>query len=97
MDSTLIAISYPLQGGTIKALVNLLNIDKKREEQRLISEEVYESFFEHLTSGIEVISGKRGRGYLGVSRNTIYEILSSYNSHFSCFRNCYNTMMRNIS
>ena len=54
-----------VQGGTIKALVNLLNIEKKSEEQRLLSEEVYESFFEHTTAGMDAISGMKAR-YFGV-------------------------------
>ena len=45
------------QGGTIKWLVNLLKIDKKKREEKLISEEVNDNVLEH---GIDVISGKKG-------------------------------------
>lgn len=55
------------QGGTIKFLVNLLDIDKKDESQRLIAEEVNDTVMEHLMAGIEIISGKRGSQYFGVS------------------------------
>ncbi len=56
-----------LKGGTIKFLVNLLDIDKKKDEQRLITDEVNETVIEHIMSGIDVISGKRGKQYLVVS------------------------------
>ena len=54
------------QGGTIKFLVNLLDIDKAKESQRLIAEEVHDTVAEHVMAGIEVISGKRGSQYFGV-------------------------------
>ena len=55
------------QGGTIKFLVNLLDIDKKKEEQKLISDEVNDTVIEHIMAGIDVISGKLGKQYLTVS------------------------------
>ena len=58
---------YFFQGGTIKFLVNLLDIDKAKDEQRMISEEVNDNVIEHLMAGIEIISGKRGSQYFGVS------------------------------
>ena len=58
--------SFILQGGTIKFLVNLLNIDKKKDEVRLISEEVNDTVIEHIMSGVDVISGKRGKQYFQV-------------------------------
>ncbi len=53
------------QGGTIKFLVNLLDIDKAKDSQRLIAEEVHDTVAEHVMAGIEVISGKRGSQYFG--------------------------------
>ena len=55
-----------LQGGTIKFLVNLLDIDKKKDERKTVSEEVNEGVFQHIMAGIEVISGKSGSKYFGV-------------------------------
>jgi hypothetical protein len=55
-----------MQGGTIKFLVNLLDIDRKGDDHRSISEEVNCTVVEHLIAGIEIISGNRGRHYLGV-------------------------------
>ena len=57
---------FCFQGGTIKFLVNLLNIEKKKEEQKLISEEVNDNVIDHIMSGIDLISGKRGKQYLQV-------------------------------
>ncbi len=46
--------------------MNLLDIDKAKESQRLIAEEVHDTVAEHVMAGIEVISGKRGSQYFGV-------------------------------
>ena len=46
---------------TIKPLVNLLNIEKKKDDQKLITEEVNDTVLEHIMSGVDVISGKRGK------------------------------------
>ena len=59
------------QGGTIKYLVDLLNIDKKKEEGNTISEEVNDNVMEHIMSGIDVISGKRGKQYFQVCTQII--------------------------
>ena len=59
------------QGGTIKYLVDLLNIDKKKEEGNSISEEVNDNIMEHIMSGIDVISGKRGKQYFQVCTQII--------------------------
>ncbi len=60
------------QGGTIKLLVNLLDIDRKKDDQRMISEEVNDTVLEHMMAGIEIISGKRGSLYIGVSSKDTY-------------------------
>ena len=52
-----------LQGGTIKFIVNFLNIDKKTDDNVTLSEEINKKVFEHVMAGIEVISGKRGHFY----------------------------------
>jgi len=45
-----------------------LDIDKAKASQRLIAEEVNDTVIDHLMAGIEVISGKRGSQYFGVSK-----------------------------
>ena len=52
---------------TIKFLVNLLRIDRKKDEQKRIAEEVNDNLIEHIMSGINLISGQKGRIYLHVS------------------------------
>lgn len=47
--------------------MNLLDIDKASDDQKKISEEVNDNVMEHLMAGIEIISGRRGSQYLGVS------------------------------
>ena len=54
---------------TIKPLVNLLNIEKKKDEQKLITEEVNDTVLDHIMSGVDVISGKRGKQYFQVSES----------------------------
>lgn len=69
VTTTLAVVMFTIffQGSTIKFLVNLLNIDKIKEgEQKLISEEVNDSVIEHIMSGVDVISGKRGKQYFQV-------------------------------
>ena len=64
-------LHFSNQGGTIKYLVDLLNIDKKKEEGNSISEEVNDNVMEHIMSGIDVISGKRGKQYFQVCTQII--------------------------
>ncbi|XP_071747760.1 sodium/hydrogen exchanger 1 isoform X2 [Lepeophtheirus salmonis] len=64
VTTTLAVVTFTIfiQGGTIKALVNLLNIDKRKEDtKRLLSEEVNTSIMENIMAGIEIISGKHGQ------------------------------------
>ena len=55
------------QGATIKFLVNLLKIDKKKDDAKKITEEVNDNIIEHIMSGIDLISGRRGNKYFHVS------------------------------
>ena len=48
---------------TIKFLVNLLNIEKKKDGTRSISEVMNDTVMEHILSGVDAIAGKRGRQY----------------------------------
>ena len=61
-----------IQGMTIKPLVNLLNIEKKKDEQKLITEEVNDTVLDHIMSGVDVISGKRGKQYFQVRKTSLY-------------------------
>lgn len=67
VTTTLAVVMFTIfiQGGTIKFLVNLLDIDKASDDQKKISEEVNDNVMEHLMAGIEIISGRRGSQYLG--------------------------------
>ncbi|TRY63115.1 hypothetical protein TCAL_08230 [Tigriopus californicus] len=67
VTTTLAVVMFTIfiQGGTIKFLVNLLEIDKASDDQKKISEEVNDNVMEHLMAGIEIISGRRGSQYLG--------------------------------
>ena len=46
--------------------MNLLKIEKATDDQRMVVEEVNDEVMDHVAAGIEVISGKRGRSYIGV-------------------------------
>ena len=49
------------KGGTIKWLVNLLDIDKKSEEPNTISDVIFSSVIDHVFAGIEIVSGHRSK------------------------------------
>ena len=73
-----------IQGTTIKGLVNLLNIDKKKDEQKLITEEVNDAIIEHVMSGVDVIAGKKGHAYWQVflKYQYFFKFLKIYNLIF---------------
>lgn len=76
--------------------MNLLDIDKAKDEQRLISEEVNDTVMEHVTAGVEIISGKRGSQYFGVTgkKQTLgFPNAGKMFLFFSC-RNCWTTTTR---
>ena len=50
---------FVFEGGTIKWLVNLLDIDKKSEEPNTISDVIFSSVIDHVFAGIEIVSGHR--------------------------------------
>jgi len=52
-----------LQGSTIKPLVNLLNVDKAKEEQKSLMEELNDSVIDDLMPGLEIILGRNGKHY----------------------------------
>ena len=70
---------------TIKPLVNLLNIEKKKDEQKLITEEVNDTVLDHIMSGVDVISGKRGKQYFQVSESTLYNSKLKFSFHYTYF------------
>ena len=79
------------QGITIKPLVNLLNIEKKKDDQKLITEELNDNVLEHIMSGVDVISGKRGKQYL---QNYLEYIDEKYLKKIFCNPNTENDMVR---
>ena len=69
VTTTLAMVMFTIffQGGTIKFLVNLLDIDKKKDKRPSIYEEINESLMDQVVAGVELISGQRGRHYVHVS------------------------------
>ena len=51
------------KGSTIKPLVDILNVDKAKDEQPTLMEELHSEFLENLMPGIEVIIGRNGKHY----------------------------------
>ena len=51
-------------GATIKPLVDLLNVDKAKEEQKNLMEELNDQVFASLMPGIENIIGHTGKHYV---------------------------------
>ena len=45
-------------------MVNLLKIDKKKNEDKIISEEVNDNVMDHLTAGIDLIAGRKENFFL---------------------------------
>jgi len=62
-----------IQGGTIKLLVDLLNINKAEDEQKALLEELTDSVIGDLMPGIEVILGKKGHFWLESSFTSLDE------------------------
>ena len=62
VSTTLIVVMFTiwLQGGTIKPLVNILNIDKEAEEHKSLMEELNDSMMEQMITGINQITGRYG-------------------------------------
>ena len=52
-----------LQGGTIKWLVNVLNIEKSSDGDPSLMVEMNDKLFDHIMAGVESISGKHGQYY----------------------------------
>ena len=69
------------QGGTIKPLVNILNIDKKREEQKSLNEELNENVIDLMMACVEIISGKQVQ-HICMFFNIYYNFFSS---SFICY------------
>ncbi|XP_040909523.1 Na(+)/H(+) exchanger beta-like [Toxotes jaculatrix] len=57
---TVIFFTVFVQGMTIKPLVELLEVKKKKESKRSINEEIHTQFLDHLLTGIEDICGHYG-------------------------------------
>jgi len=61
-----------IQGGTIKFLVNTLNIEKDKDKDISISEEIHGKLMDNIMSGIEIITGKQGH-YYAQSQFALYD------------------------
>ncbi|XP_031151529.1 Na(+)/H(+) exchanger beta-like [Sander lucioperca] len=57
---TVIFFTVIVQGMTIRPLVDLLAVKKKKESKRSINEEIHTQFLDHLLTGIEDICGHYG-------------------------------------
>ncbi|XP_069372096.1 Na(+)/H(+) exchanger beta-like [Paralichthys olivaceus] len=57
---TVIFFTVFVQGMTIRPLVELLEVKKKKESKRSINEEIHTQFLDHLLTGIEDICGHYG-------------------------------------
>jgi len=92
VTTTLVVVTFTIffQGMTIKPLVNLLNIEKKKDEQKLITEEVNDTVLDHIMSGVDVISGKRGKQYF---QNWLEHIDENYLKPIFCNPNTENAMV----
>ena len=65
VTTTLFMIGFTvfLQGGTIKWLVNVLNIEKSSDGEPSLMVEMNDKLFDHIMAGVESISGKHGQYY----------------------------------
>lgn len=54
------------QGISIKPLVNLLRIQKKRSDHKKLNEEINDTAMDHIMAGVEEILGQHGDFYLRV-------------------------------
>ncbi|XP_062343292.1 Na(+)/H(+) exchanger beta-like [Osmerus eperlanus] len=57
---TVIFFTVFVQGMTIRPLVDLLAVKKKKESRRSINEEIHSQFLDHLLTGIEEVCGHYG-------------------------------------
>ena len=62
-----------IQGSTIKPLVNLLNVDKAKDEQKTLMEELNDYVLDDLMPGLEIILGHNGRHYFKALLNDLDE------------------------
>jgi hypothetical protein len=60
-------LNFCLQGGTIKSFVKLLDITLADSDSESLTEEINNKLFDHIMSGVEIISGKHGHFYVNVS------------------------------
>ncbi|XP_045619242.1 probable Na(+)/H(+) antiporter nhx-9 isoform X2 [Procambarus clarkii] len=66
VTTTLVVILFTIfiQGMTIKPLVNLLQIQKKKSGKKNLSEEINDTTMDHIMAGVEEILGQHGDFYL---------------------------------
>jgi len=66
VTTTLVVVIFTvfLQGGTIKFLVEHLNIEKKSDSNVTLAEEINTKVFKNVMAGIEIITGEHGDFYV---------------------------------
>ena len=71
-------------------MVNLLKIDKKKSEEKLIAEEVNDNVIDHIMDGVDIIAGKKG----SLVWNYLEHIDENYLKRFFCIKNPENEMLK---
>jgi len=86
LTTTLAVVMFTVfaQGGTIKFIVDYLHIDRSKNAKKSLCEEINSKLFEHIMTGIEVISGKHGQFY---ARNRFNHYDKKYLKKWFCVPN----------
>jgi len=86
LTTTLAVVMFTVfaQGGTIKFIVDYLHIDRSKNDKKSLCEEINSKLFEHIMTGIEVISGKHGQFY---ARNRFNHYDKKYLKKWFCVPN----------
>jgi hypothetical protein len=71
------------QGGTIRALLNLLCIKRQEHHAETLNEGVANSVFSLILCGVESITQGKGNGYIKVKNSFKTKISRRQNNHFS--------------
>ena len=78
----LLYVSWLLQGGTIKFIVDYLHIDRDKNAKKSLCEEINSKLFEHIMTGIEV-RNQAAKNFVWRSQSKFHWKKCS-NSHFYC-------------
>jgi len=93
LTTTLAVVMFTVfaQGGTIKFIVDYLHIDRSKNAKKSLCEEINGKLFEHIMTGIEVISGKHGQFY---ARNRFNHYDKKYLKRWFCVPNYEHKMQK---